>query len=184
MVKGKKETKKSKGADFHSQHSHLFKSTPRTFRIGQDLPPKRDLYRFVKWPRYIRIQRQRAILKKRLKVPPAVAQFGKTLQGNQAKDLFKLLKNYMPESPEDKTKRLKARAEAELKEEKQKKQEKKSKKRKKRKTKINQQTKKSRSQSRKRGKTKIKETSCFTLWYQNNFNTRALCESETGRNCT
>jgi len=136
-VKGK-ESKKSKAPDFHAQHSHLFKSTPRTFRIGQDLPPKRDLYRFVKWPRYIRIQRQRAILKKRLKVPPAVAQFSKTLQGNQAKDLFKLLKYYMPESPQDKTKRLKARAEAELKEEKQKKQEKKKeKKEKKRKAKIN-----------------------------------------------
>jgi len=89
----------------------------RTFRIGQDLPPKRDLYRFVKWPRYIRIQRQRAILKKRLKVPPAVAQFSKTLQGNQAKDLFKILKNYMNERQQNKKKRLKEQDKAEIKEE-------------------------------------------------------------------
>jgi len=53
-----------------------------------------------------------------LKVPPAIAQFSKTLHGNQAKDLFKLLKHYMPESDEDKRKRLKGKAEQELKEEK------------------------------------------------------------------
>jgi len=86
------------------------------------------LYRFVKWPRYIRIQRQRAILKKRLKAPPAIAQFSKTLQGSQAKDLFKLLKHYQPESPVDKKKRLKEKAEGDLKEEKKEKKEKKDKK--------------------------------------------------------
>ena len=37
---------------------------------GQDIQPKRDLTRFVKWPRYIRLQWQRAILYKWLKVPP------------------------------------------------------------------------------------------------------------------
>lgn len=46
---------------------------------GQDIQPKRDLTRFVKWPRYIRLQRQRAILYKRLKVPPAVNQFTQAL---------------------------------------------------------------------------------------------------------
>jgi len=61
-----------------------------------------------------------------LKVPPSIAQFSKSLQGNQAKDLFKFLKHYMPESPEDKKKRLKAKAETDLKEEKEKKKKKKS----------------------------------------------------------
>lgn len=46
---------------------------------GQDIQPKRDLTRFVKWPRYIRLQRQRAILYKRLKVPPAINQFTQAL---------------------------------------------------------------------------------------------------------
>jgi len=117
-VRKTKGSKNKSATPFQAQHSHLFKKEPRTFRIGQNLPPTRDLYRFVRWPRYIRIQRQRAILKKRLKAPPAIAQFSKTLQQNSAKDLFKLLKHYMPESPLDKKKRLKAQAEAELKEEK------------------------------------------------------------------
>jgi len=102
--KAKSTSKKKESKDFKSTHAHLFKKEPRTFRIGRDIPPKRDLYRFVRWPRYIRIQRQRAILKKRLKVPPAINQFTKTLQGNQAKDLFKLLVHYRPESEEDKKK--------------------------------------------------------------------------------
>jgi hypothetical protein len=36
--------------------------------IGGDLPPKRDMHRFVKWPKYVRIQRQRRVLNQRLKV--------------------------------------------------------------------------------------------------------------------
>jgi len=123
MVRKIKGSKKA-ATPFQKEHSHLFKKTPRTFRIGQSIPPKRDLYRFVRWPKYIRIQRQRAVIKKRLKVPPSIAQFSKSLQGNQAKDLFKLLKHYMPESPEDKKKRLKAKAETDLKEEKEKKEKK------------------------------------------------------------
>lgn len=49
------------------------------FPTGQDIQPKRDLTRFVKWPRYIRLQRQRSILYKRLKVPPAINQFTQAL---------------------------------------------------------------------------------------------------------
>jgi len=116
--KAKSSSKKKENKEFKATHAHLFKKDPKTYRIGRDLPYKRDLYRFVRWPRYIRIQRQRAILKKRLKVPPAVNQFSKALQGNQAKDLFKLLIHYRPESAEDKKKRLKASAESELHEEK------------------------------------------------------------------
>jgi len=102
--------------DWKSQNSHLFEKTSRNFGIGRDiLPRKRDLGRFVKWPRYVRIQRQRAILKQRLKVPPALNQFAKTLDKNQAINLFKLISKYRPESPEDKKARLLARASAEAK---------------------------------------------------------------------
>jgi large subunit ribosomal protein L7Ae len=47
--------------------------------LGQNIQPKRDLTRFVKWPRYVRLQRQKAILLKRLKVPPSINQFASTL---------------------------------------------------------------------------------------------------------
>lgn len=53
---------------------------------GQDIQPKRDLTRFVKWPRYIRLQRQRSILYKRLKVPPAINQFTQALDRQTGKD--------------------------------------------------------------------------------------------------
>lgn len=54
----------------------LFFSTMST---GQDIQPKRNLSRFVKWPKYIRLQRQRAVLLKRLKVPPPINQFSQAL---------------------------------------------------------------------------------------------------------
>jgi len=95
---------------FHEQHSHLFVKSPRNYGIGRAIPPKKDLTRFVLWPRYIRIQRQRAILQKRLKVPPAINQFSKALDKNQASSLFRLLAGYRPESRVEKHTRLKAEA--------------------------------------------------------------------------
>lgn len=60
----------------------LFEKRPKQFGIGGALPPKKDLHRFVKWPKVVRIQRQRRILRQRLKVPPALNQFTKTLDKN------------------------------------------------------------------------------------------------------
>lgn len=57
----------------------LFEKRPRNFSIGQDIQPKRDLSRFVKWPKYIRLQRMKAVLQTRLKIPPAINQFHTTL---------------------------------------------------------------------------------------------------------
>ncbi|XP_077592968.1 large ribosomal subunit protein eL8 [Stigmatopora nigra] len=88
----------------------LFEKRPKNFGIGQDIQPKRDLTRFVKWPRYIRLQRQRAILYKRLKVPPAINQFTQALDRQTATQLFKLAHKYRPETKQEKKKRLQARA--------------------------------------------------------------------------
>ncbi|WVZ02292.1 hypothetical protein V8G54_023098, partial [Vigna mungo] len=60
----------------------LFEKRPKQFGIGGALPPKRDLTRFVKWPKTVQIQRKKRILKQRLKVPPALNQFTKTLDKN------------------------------------------------------------------------------------------------------
>ncbi len=72
------------------------------------MQPKQDLTRFVKWPEYVRLQRQRVILNQRLKVPPALAQFSNTLDKNTATNLFKLLNKYRPESKQEKKARLDA----------------------------------------------------------------------------
>merc|ERR1712141_163740 len=50
----------------------LFERRPKNFGIGGDIQPKRDLSRFVKWPKYIKLQRQRAVIQQRLKVPPSI----------------------------------------------------------------------------------------------------------------
>lgn len=69
----------------------------KVFRIGQSLAPKKDMSRLVKWPKYIKMQRQRRILLKRLKMPPALNQFNHTLDKATATSLFKLLLKYRPE---------------------------------------------------------------------------------------
>jgi len=84
----------------------LIEKRPRNFGIGNDIQPRKDLYRFVKWPKYIRLQRQRRVLYKRLKVPPAINQFTKVLDKNSATQLFKILVKYKPEDKLEKKKRL------------------------------------------------------------------------------
>ena len=66
----------------------------------------------VKWPEYIRLQRQRKILNLRLKVPPAIAQFSNTLDRNTAAQTFKLLHKYRPETKAEKKERIKKEATA------------------------------------------------------------------------
>ncbi|XP_033079586.1 60S ribosomal protein L7a-like [Trachypithecus francoisi] len=89
----------------------LFEKSPKNFDIGQDIQPKRDLTRFVKWPRYIRLQRQRAILYKRLEVPPVINQFTQALDRQTATQLLKLAHKYRPEIKQEKKQRLLTRAE-------------------------------------------------------------------------
>ena len=62
----------------------------------------------VKWPEYVRLQRQRKILNLRLKVPPAIAQFAapNALDRNTAAQAFKLLSKYKPETKAEKKERL------------------------------------------------------------------------------
>merc|ERR1712022_72168 len=84
---------------------------PRTFGIGGDILPKRDLTRFVKWPKYVRLQRSKMTLLKRIKIPPAINQFSNTFDKRQASQLFRLLNNLKPETKTEKKERLAAQAE-------------------------------------------------------------------------
>jgi large subunit ribosomal protein L7Ae len=90
--------------------SPLFEKRPKNFGIGQDIQPKRDLTRFVKWPCYIRLQQQRAILHMQLKDPPVINQFTKVLD-RQTDTQLKLAHKYRPETMQEKKQRLLARAE-------------------------------------------------------------------------
>jgi len=93
----------------------LFERRPRNFGIGGSIQPKRDLTRFVRWPHYIKLQRQKRILLQRLKVPPPIHQFSRTIDKNTAIQLFKLLTKYRPEDKASKKKRLLALAQQKVK---------------------------------------------------------------------
>jgi len=89
----------------------LIEKRPKNFGIGSDIQPQRDLTRFVKWPKYVRLQRQKRILYQRLKVPPSINQFTQTLDQQTATQLFKLLHKYRPETKAEKKVRLTTLAE-------------------------------------------------------------------------
>lgn len=84
----------------------LLEKRPRNFGIGQDVQPKRNVSRMIRWPEYVRLQRQKKILSLRLKVPPQIAQFQHTLDRNGAVQTFKLLNKYRPETKVEKKERL------------------------------------------------------------------------------
>jgi len=91
----------------------LFAAKPRNLRIGGDIRGTgRDLSRFVRWPKNVRFQRQKKILLQRLKVPPAIHQFSRTIDKNQAAELLKVLVKYRPETKEAKTERIENTAKA------------------------------------------------------------------------
>ncbi|KAK2112989.1 60S ribosomal protein L7A [Saguinus oedipus] len=74
----------------------LFEKRSKNFGTAQVIQPKRDLTRFVKWPRYIRLQRQRAILYKKLKA----------LDRQTATQWLKPARKYRPETKQEKKHRL------------------------------------------------------------------------------
>ncbi|KAI9855188.1 MAG: 60S ribosomal protein L8B [Vezdaea acicularis] len=94
------------GASKKTAKNPLIEKRPRNFGIGQDIQPRRNLSRMVKWPEYVRLQRQKKILNLRLKVPPAIAQFQNVLDRNTAAQAFKLLNKYRPETKTEKKERL------------------------------------------------------------------------------
>lgn len=72
----------SKKAAAAKEQVSLFEKNPKKFGIGQDVRPSRDLTRYVRWPKYVRLQRQRRVLYQRLKVPPSINQFTRALDKN------------------------------------------------------------------------------------------------------
>ncbi|KAF1742470.1 hypothetical protein MXB_3779 [Myxobolus squamalis] len=79
---------------------------PKSFGIGRSIQPKSDLTRFVKWPKYVRIQRQEKILNERLKAPPSINQFRVSLDNKLTANIVKFAKRYSPETPKEKKYRM------------------------------------------------------------------------------
>jgi len=99
------------------QKNPLFVARPRHFGVGGDLQPKkaRDLTRFVRWPLYVKRQRQQRVLERRVRVPPAVNQFRRTLDKINTAEVYKLAAKYKPETAAAAKKRLAAEAKARMK---------------------------------------------------------------------
>ncbi|SBT72256.1 60S ribosomal protein L7-3, putative [Plasmodium malariae] len=110
----KKEIKKEKKKGIR-ENPLIFEKKKKSNVIGVGVRPKKDLSKYVKWPKYIRIQRKKKILLQRLKVPPSINQFNHTLPKNQAQDLINFLRGYKPESKDEKKKRLLTKAKNALK---------------------------------------------------------------------
>lgn len=92
------------------RNKNLFESTAKNLSIGGAVRPKRDLTRYVRWPKYIMLQRQRRVLYDRLKTPGAINQFSYTLTRDKAKNVLKLMEKYRPETKAEKKKRRNAEA--------------------------------------------------------------------------
>lgn len=97
-------------ASFRSPRSARWLTHDAPDTTGQSVRPPTDLTRFVKWPEYVRLQRQKVILHQRLKTPPAIAQFANVLDKNTATQLFRLANKYKGETKQEKKARLEAKA--------------------------------------------------------------------------
>ena len=108
------------------KHHPLSQPAPKNFNHGNDVRPRIVKSRFVKFPRYVQLQRQKRILMKRLKCPPALAQFFEPLDKDTCNKLFKVLESYVPETRKEKKARLaeEAKKESDKKDEKNKKEKK------------------------------------------------------------
>jgi large subunit ribosomal protein L7Ae len=108
MVKKVKSAAPSKPKEKIMTSKHpLSKPAPKNFTFGNDVRPRIVKSRFVKFPRYVQLQRQKRILMKRLKCPPALAQFFDPLDKDTCKKVYKALEKYVPETKKEKKERLK-----------------------------------------------------------------------------
>ena len=96
----------------------LCQPQPKNFNFGNDVRPRIVKSRFVKFPRYVQLQRQKRILMKRLKCPPALAQFFDPLDKDTTKKVYKILEKYTPETKKEKKERLKNEAKEQVKDKK------------------------------------------------------------------
>ncbi|EDR24608.1 60S ribosomal protein L7A-2, putative [Entamoeba dispar SAW760] len=92
------------------QTNPLIVANKKVFGKGNVAHP-RDLTRYVKYPLYVRIQKEKRLLMKRLKTPPAVNIFANhTLDKTNATQLFKILDHIKPEERAAKLQRIRAAA--------------------------------------------------------------------------
>lgn len=93
-----------------SEKHPLCQPQPRNFRPGNHIKPRIVRSRFVRWPRYVQLQRKKRVLLRRLKVPGIIAQFFNPLDKQTTNQLVKLLQKYAPETRQQKYDRIQQKA--------------------------------------------------------------------------
>ena len=101
-----------------TEKSPLAQPAKKNFRLGNAIRPRIVKSRFVKFPRYVQLQRQKRILLKRLKYPPSIAQFFDVLDKSTTNQAISLFKKYSPETKKEKKERLQTEAKNQVKNEK------------------------------------------------------------------
>ena len=77
-----------------AKKNSIFVDSPKKLGLGGNVLPKRDVTRQVRWPLYVKRQRQKRVLERRMKVPPAVHQFRNVLDKDTKKALLTFLTKY------------------------------------------------------------------------------------------
>ncbi|KAH0576279.1 Ribosomal protein L7a [Spironucleus salmonicida] len=98
-----------------SKFSKIVKTTVKTSQMGVGVHTQKDLTRYVRWPAYIRIQRQKALLQTRLKVPGAINQFHHPVSKNLNIEILNFAKKYIKETREERKVRITKMAETKTK---------------------------------------------------------------------
>jgi len=90
----------------------VFRHTRPSRKLGSGgvLPKTKALGRLIRWPKYVKLQRQKQVLLQRLKVPPPLNIFNNTVPKPLARSLVKLFLEYAPETRKEKRDRLRAQA--------------------------------------------------------------------------
>jgi large subunit ribosomal protein L7Ae len=84
--------------------SFVFRSLKPSNKIGSGgvLPKSKALGRLIRWPKYVKLQRQKKILFQRLKIPPAINIFSEACGKPFAKSLVTFFLKYSPETKKQK----------------------------------------------------------------------------------
>jgi len=112
MPKNASTDKKKKNMKTHS-FVYRWRRFSRKPGKGGVLRKTKALGRLIRWPKYVKLQRQRKVLLQRLKVPPALNIFANPARAQLAKPLFTLFANYLPENRKQKRDRDRAKAKLE-----------------------------------------------------------------------
>ncbi|KNH07941.1 L7a [Perkinsela sp. CCAP 1560/4] len=101
-AKTKSETSVSKKKA--AKKNSIFVDSPKRLGLGGNVLPKRDVTRQVRWPVYVKRQREKRVLERRMKVPPAVHQFRNVIDKDTKKALLTFLAKYAVTAADKKAK--------------------------------------------------------------------------------